>query len=170
MLMKVRSVGFHIHTPIPPPFFGSYFFGMLSVNILHNIMPYLKPESAENSYIHCFCIYFFSIFKAWICLFLRGVKFFFLTFWVLWLSRVIYLFILINIGDSIFCYSLQSLCGLSSTWHSMYVDWLYHMLWELCKYGRWMWLLGRCQWSRTTIIVHNGNYCAGTVYFDWYIL
>lgn len=66
--------------------------------------------------------------------------------------------------------TLQCLRRLSFTWHSLYVDRLYHMLGKLCKYGWWMWLLGRCWWSRATNIIYNGSDCSGTFYCDWDIL
>lgn len=66
--------------------------------------------------------------------------------------------------------SLQCLCRLSFTWHSLYVDWLYHMLGKLCKYGRRMWLLGRCWWSRASNIIYNGSDCAGAFHNYWDIL
>ena len=65
---------------------------------------------------------------------------------------------------------LQSVCRLSFTWHSLYLDRLYYMLWELCKHSWWMWLLRRCWWSRVTTIVYNGFDSAWTIYCDWHIL
>lgn len=76
----------------------------------------------------------------------------------------------VNEGIQFFFLLLQCVCRLSLTWYSLYVDWLYHMLWKLCWYGNWMWLLRRCWWSRATIIIYNGFDCSGTFYCDWDIL
>ena len=65
---------------------------------------------------------------------------------------------------------LQRECRLPFTRYSLHVDWLYHMLWKLCKYSWWMWLLRWCWWSRVTTIVYNGFNRAWTIYCYWHIL
>lgn len=65
---------------------------------------------------------------------------------------------------------IQNMCRLPFAWNALYVDWLYHMLWELCEYSKWMRLPERCWWSRATATIHNGFDCAGIVYCDWNIL
>lgn len=73
---------------------------------------------------------------------------------------------------TLFCIlSLQSLCRLSFARHSLYVDWLHHMLWELWNYGHWMWwLLGRCWGGRVAFVIHIGSNCSGTFYCNRDIL
>jgi len=66
---------------------------------------------------------------------------------------------------------LQGLCRLSFARHSLYVDWLHYLLWELWNHGNWMWwLFGWCRGSWATIIIHNGFGCSGTFYCNWDIL
>ena len=72
--------------------------------------------------------------------------------------------------DSIFLSSLQNVCRLPFTRHSLYVDWLHNMLWKLCKHSRWMRLLRRCWRGRLAIVIYYGFDCTRTVYCDWHIL
>lgn len=67
-------------------------------------------------------------------------------------------------------FTLQNVCRLPFTWHSLYVDRLYHMFWRLCKYGRWMRFLRRCWWSGVTITIYHGFNRAWTVHCNWHIL
>lgn len=73
-------------------------------------------------------------------------------------------------GFYVFLVSFQTMCWLSFTWHSLYVDWLYHLLRKLWKHSNWMWMPRRCWWSRTAVIIYNGLDCSWFVHSDWYIL
>lgn len=65
---------------------------------------------------------------------------------------------------------LQCVCGLPSSWHSLYVDGLYNMHWRLHKYSRWMRLLSKCRWSRTPVVVHHSDHRTWAIHCHRHIL